>query len=234
MVDKDGLEMLEAVLDLPTSKVKEVMIPRVDMACVGEEARMDEMLGILKQKQYARIPIYKDGIDDIMGILYAKDLLGYLGRDVRAKDLARPPYFVPETMSLSSLLREFRHKGVHIAVVVDEYGGTAGLVTIEDLLEEIVGEIQDEYDLGEESPYKSVGEGIYLVKAKTDITLLNEELGLNLPENDFETISGLVLERLGRIPLPGESIRFEGATLTILKADQKSISLVRVKKETMQ
>lgn len=236
VVDGENLQMLEAVLDLPTLRVKEVMTPRINMVCVGEAAGIDEMLSLLKRDQYARLPVYRDGIDDITGVLYIKDLADLLGGDlsihtrnlILAKDLAHPAYFVPETMPLPRLLREFRKRNLHIAVVVDEYGGTAGLVTMEDLLEEIVGDIQDEHDLTSEWLYKGIGEGVYLVKARADITHLNEELGLNLPQEGLRTIAGLVLERLGRIPPPGESIRFEGVTLTVLKADKKCISLFKV------
>ncbi|HAV43515.1 TPA: hypothetical protein DCX15_05815 [bacterium] len=233
VVDEGGFQMLGAVLDLPASKVKEVMTPRVDMVCIGEEAGIDEILNLLKKELCARIPVCKDSIDNITGILYAKDLLGLIGKDflknlIVAKDLAHPAYFVPEMMPLSKLLREFRRKSVHMAIVVDEYGGTAGLVTLEDLLEEIVGEIKDEYDFDEETPFKAVGEGVYLVNAKMHIARLNEELGLNLPEDGFETIAGFILERLGRIPVPDESIKLEGVRLIVLKADKKSILLVKL------
>jgi CBS domain containing-hemolysin-like protein len=235
VVGGDELQMLDAVLRFPTAKVKEIMTPRVDMVCIKAEATLEEILKLYKEHRYSRIPVYKKNIDEVIGILYVKDLLREWENPniyVVAEDFAHVPYFVPETMPLTRLFHEFRFRGVHMMMVVDEYGGIAGLVTMEDLLEEVVGEIRDEYDLREETPYKIIGKGVYIVKGKADITLLNKDLGLELKGDGFETISGLILNRLGRIPLPGETIKLGDIKLTILVADERSIKLVRLEEKT--
>lgn len=233
VVDEDEFQMLDAALELPTTRVKEIMTPRVDMVCIRADASLDEILRLQKRCRHSRIPVYKESVDKVVGILYMKDLLRLWGNSDRymvAEEFAHTPYFVPETMPLPRLFHEFQFRGVHMVIVVDEYGGVAGLVTMEDLLEEIVGEIRDEYDIEEESPYKVVDEGVYIARGKTHITLLNEDLGLGLKEDVFETISGLILDRLGRIPLSGEVVRFDGVKITILSADEKSIKLLRIEK----
>jgi CBS domain containing-hemolysin-like protein len=230
-LDEDEEEMLNGVLSLSTTRVKEVMTPRTDMVCLDAQVNISQILSEFEEHPHSRIPIYDESIDNIIGVIFIKDLLkfwekGFEGTSVI--ELIRPPYFVPTTKRVDILLREFQAKHIQIAIVVDEYGGTAGLVTLEDLLEEIVGEIQDEYE-AKEVFIKPLKDGrSYIVDARTSIEMLNEELKLDLPEDDFETISGLILELLGRIPITGEVIKYKNLNITITDADEKSILEVKI------
>lgn len=229
-VDEEEEEMLEGVLNLSTTRVKEVMTPRTDMICLEVEANISDLLSAFEEHPHSRIPVYDETIDNIVGIIYIKDILNFWEQgfdQTSVIELIRFPYFVPTSKRVDKLLQEFQAKHLQIAIVVDEYGGVAGLVTLEDLLEEIVGEIRDEYET-KEIPVKSLKDGVYLVDARTSIEILNEELKLELPEVDFETISGLILELLGRIPRMGEVVKYKDLTMTIIEADEKSISRVKV------
>jgi CBS domain containing-hemolysin-like protein len=207
------------------------MIPRVDMVAIEENISLDPLLDLVKEKRHSRIPVYKKSIDEIVGIFYVKDLLSLWkeAEEVKVKDLMRSPYFVPESKRVSDLLHEFQKKKVHMAIVVDEYGGVSGLVTLEDLLEEIVGEIRDEYD-AEEVLFKKLEDGSILLNAKMDIGEANKELEINIPENGFETVGGFILDLLGRLPQQGEEIEYKNLKITIVEADEHSLSKVRIKK----
>ncbi|MDI6735615.1 MAG: hemolysin family protein [bacterium] len=229
-VDEEEEEMLEGVLNLSTTRVKEVMTPRTDMICLEVEANISDLLSAFEEHPHSRIPVYDETIDNIVGIIYIKDILNFWeqGFDrTSVMELIRFPYFVPTSKRVDVLLTEFQNKHLQIAIVVDEYGGVAGLVTLEDLLEEIVGEIRDEYET-KEILVKPLKDGVFLVDARTSIEILNEDLKLDLPEADFETISGLILELLGRIPRMGEVVKYKDLTMTIIEADEKSISRVKV------
>ncbi|MEW5768347.1 MAG: hemolysin family protein [bacterium] len=224
-------EMLTGAFELSTTRVKEVMTPRVDMVSFEAEADMNKILQVISERNHSRIPVYGDDIDDVLGIFYTKDLLNFWGEDpseVRAIEFIRIPYFVPESKPIGELLREFQEKRIHIAIVVDEYGGTAGLVTLEDLLEELVGEIEDEYVHDEEWGLKVVDESTYEVDARVSIDQLSEELDLDLPEEDYETVGGFILHHLGRIPQSGETINIGELSFHILDADEKSILKVKI------
>lgn len=230
-LDKDEEEMLDGVFDLSLTRVKEVMRPRVDIISLSSEATMGEVLECFSQHQYSRVPVYDETIDNIIGIIYVKDIIGLLDSPnidrLTAIEFIRFPYFVPTTKRIDRLLEEFQSQKTQMAIVVDEYGGTAGLVTLEDILEEIVGEIQDEH---ETTPRQIIplGNGAYLIDAKTDIDKLNEELNWSLPSTDFETISGLILEVLGRIPQPEEIVEYANLRITILESDERSIEKIKV------
>lgn len=229
-VDEDEEEMLDAVFSLSTTRVKEVMTPRIDMVCLDVESNLANLITEFEAHPHSRIPIYDETIDDIIGVVYIKDILNFRARgfeETSIIELIRLPYFVPTSKRVDKLLQEFQSKHIQMAIVVDEYGGTAGLVTLEDLLEEIVGEIQDEYE-SKETFITPLEDGSYLVNARTSIEMLNEELKLELPEDDFETISGLILELLGRIPTIGEVIRYKDIIMTITNADGKSILEVKL------
>lgn len=234
-IKKEKGKMLNSIFELSQSKVKDVMIPRVEMALLREKAKIDEILDTLSATHHSRVPVHKDSIDEITGILYAKDLLTFKGKKekLEAKDLAIRPYFVPESMPVVKLLSEFRKRKIHIAVVVDEYGGTHGLVTLEDLLEEIVGEIEDEHDQ-QETPIKILGPNSWVVEGNTEISYLNEKLSLEIEEGEFETISGLILEKLGQIPKLFEQIKYSNLKMTVVKADEKRILKVRIEKEAKE
>jgi CBS domain containing-hemolysin-like protein len=197
--------------------VREVMVPRIDVVALDAGATIAEALDQAMAAGHSRIPVYQDTIDNVTGILYVRDLLPFL-RDGHLQrtivDLTRPVYYVPETMKVDDLLRNLKSRKVHISVVVDEYGGTAGLVTIEDLLEEIVGEIQDEYDV-EEPMVRQIDEHSWEVDARVSVDDLNAELGLELETEEGDSIGGLVYEQLGSIPQPGDNVDVANVTITV-------------------
>jgi CBS domain containing-hemolysin-like protein len=202
--------------------VREVMIPRVDIACLEDSATLDEALDRIIARGHSRIPVYHETIDQIVGILYAKDLLPWMraGRgDLSLTALLRAAHFVPETMKVDALLKDLQARKVHLAIAVDEYGGTAGLVTIEDVLEEIVGEIQDEYDV-ELPPVQVVGQGELIVDARVLIDDINSLAGLELESDESDRIGGVVFERLGRVPRQGDEIEVgEGVMIRVLSVE---------------
>lgn len=219
--------LLEAVSDFAEKVVREVMVPRPDMTCLSDGATAAEAVAMIEEHGYSRLPIYHDTLDDIRGVLYAKDLLAAYLRDsdVRPADIARAPYFVPETKNVPELLIEMRER-THIALVADEYGGTAGLVTIEDLLEEIVGEIRDEYD--RESPLVyDLGDGVAEVDARLPVDDLNELYGTAI-ESDSDTVGGAVIEAAGRIPESGDAVEIEGLKFIVSELEGTRIRKLRV------
>lgn len=225
-------EMFEGVVELGQAKAREVMVPRVDIVSLPDDTTLDAALDCIIAEGHSRIPVFHETLDTIVGILYAKDLLKrFRDRDfaVAVRDLVRTPTFVPESKPVDELLRELQASKVHIAIVVDEYGGTAGLVTIEDILEEIVGDIQDEYD-PEESDVESVdvaaGRGIF--KATVHIDEVNDLLDLHLPTDDVETVGGLVFAALGRVPRAGERADVGDAVVEVLAVEGSRIQRVRV------
>lgn len=226
-------EMFEGVVEIGQAKAREVMVPRVDIVSIPDTVTLDAALDCIISEGHSRIPVYHETLDSIVGILYAKDLLTrFRDRDFAASvaDLVRQPTFVPESKPVDELLRELQASKVHIAIVVDEYGGTAGVVTIEDILEEIVGEIQDEYDPEEtdvESVDAAAGRGTF--KATAHIDEVNDLLSLHLPtDDDVETVGGLVFSSLGRMPSPGDAAVFEDARIEVLAVEGSRILRVRV------
>jgi putative hemolysin len=207
--EEEEQELIHSVFEFSDTIVREVMVPRPDMVVLASDATLEHALETITQAGYSRIPIYEGDTDNIVGVLYAKDLLKRSAEDggIRAASLARAPLFVPEQKKLAELLREMQEQRVHMAIVIDEYGGTAGLVTIEDLVEEIVGEIVDEYDK-EEPLVEPLGGGVIRVDARMPIDEVNELLGTELPDDDWDTVGGLVYELTGRVPVPGETVRF--------------------------
>jgi CBS domain containing-hemolysin-like protein len=207
--EEEEQELIHSVFEFSDTIVREVMVPRPDMVVLPSDATLEQALETITQAGYSRIPIFDGDIDNIVGVLYAKDLLKRSTEDgsTRAASLSRAPLFVPEQKKLAELLREMQEQRVHMAIVIDEYGGTAGLVTIEDLVEEIVGEIVDEYDK-EEPLVEPLGDGALRVDAKLGIDEVNELLGIELPDDDWDTVGGLVYELTGRVPVPGETVRF--------------------------
>jgi CBS domain containing-hemolysin-like protein len=228
-------EMIEGVEHLPEKIVKDVMVPRTDTVCVDNATSIDEILAILVESGHSRIPVYSDTIDNIVGILYAKDVLAALVKKepLELKRLIRPPYFVPETKRIDSLLKEFKRRHVHIAIAVDEYGGTAGIVCLEDIIEEIVGEIQDEFDEETEQIVK-VSENSWRCDARIRLEDLNEAIGAQLPIGEYDSLAGYVFDLFERIPAAGEQVtagdlRFtveamEGHRLTIVRIDRIHVS----------
>lgn len=224
-------DILKAISTIGDTTVREVMTPRVDMVCIPSTGSLGELHKLFRDSKFSRLPVYKEKIDNVVGIVSLVDFVSHLpGYDMNAPvtDIMRPALYVPETKKVHTLLREFRESHAQMAVVIDEYGGTSGLVTLEDLLEEIVGEIEDEYD---EAPFQSVQEkdGAYLVTGKFPVTQLEETFELKIPSDDFETISGLIFSIVGRIPMVGEVIKYRNLNLEILEADKRRIHRVRIK-----
>ncbi|MBM7623160.1 hemolysin family protein [Sporohalobacter salinus] len=232
VIESDEKEMINSIFDFDDTLVKEIMVPRIDMVCVDIETSVDDLVEIIIDWGYSRIPVYNDTVDNIVGILYAKDLLTFLNNEgpSELRKIMRPAYYVPETKEVDTLLTELRKERIHMAIVLDEYGGTAGLITIEDLLEEIVGDIQDEYD-EEENLIEVISKNEILVDAKVDIDEVNEIMDIYLPEEDYETVGGFILSTLGYVPEAGEEIEFNNLKLIIEETIQRRISEVRIKNE---
>lgn len=230
--DREEKELISSVLEFTDTLVREVMTPRPDMISIDGTQSTDAALDLVLEAGRSRIPVLGDDIDNIQGMLYARDLLKLMDADAEAvpcADFMRPAYFVPETKRVSELLRDMQSNQVHLAIVVDEFGGTAGLVTIEDLLEELVGEIADEYD-DEEPMVEVVSENELLVDARLDVDALGELTGVDLSAEDFDTVGGLVLDLAGRVPHEGESFDFKGLMLVADQVQGRRVSRVRVTK----
>jgi len=227
--DVEEREMITSVLEFGDTIVREVMVPRTDMTAIPGAASTDRALDVVLETGKSRLPLTGKNIDDVIGILYARDLLTLFDGELPPRpcaELARDAYFVPETKQIAELLREMQARQTHIAIVVDEFGGTAGLVTIEDLLEEIVGEIVDEYD--EEQPMvAALDDGGYLLDARMDVDDLAELLGARFPEEEWDTVGGLVLGLAGRVPAEGESFDYDNLRLTVEQVEGRRVARVR-------
>jgi magnesium and cobalt transporter len=221
------------VLQVSEMQVRDIMVPRAQMDLIDIHDTPDRFIPHIIATAHSRFPVIDRDRDDVIGILLAKDLLRYYAgeEEFNVRDMLRPAVFVPESKRLNVLLREFRANRNHMAIVVDEYGGVAGLVTIEDVLEQIVGEIEDEYDLDEtEDNIVQQGPNRWRVKAPTEIASFNEAMGTVFSDEDFDTVGGLVLNRFGRLPKRGESIALEGLRFTVLRADSRRLHLLSVQK----
>jgi putative hemolysin len=230
-LDDEEKRMIQSSLEFGETIVREVMVPRIDMHCVDMNDEREEIFKKITKMPYSRVPVYRGNVDNIIGIVYTKDLLTALRNKelIITEDLMRQAYFVPETKKISELLEEFRKGRMHLAIVVDEYGVTAGLVTIEDLIEEITGEILDEYDVEKETIVK-LPDGTAIVYAKEDLDRINEELGLKLPAEEFDSLGGLVIDLFGRVPHTGEEINFGNLKFVVQEADRRKIIKLKVVK----
>ncbi len=232
--DEEEQEMIENVLELSESHADEIMTPRTDLVAIEVHADLSTVLETIKKAGHSRIPVYEENVDNIVGFIYAKDLLAEIGKDPGdfcLRERIREPYFVPESKSLRALLHEFQNQKLHIAVVLDEYGGTAGIVTLEDILEELVGEIADEYEETPPESIKEVDEHTIEVDARTYVDDLNDEYELNLPEDeDYDTVGGFVFSRLGYIPKTGEHFDYENLQFTIASAEPRRINRITIRK----
>ena len=234
ILEAEEEQMINAVIELGTRRVHEVMVPRIAMATVPASSTFDDAIETIVGEGHSRIPVYEDSVDEILGILYAKDLLPFLresaGPRPDMRSLLRTPVYIPESMTVDDLLHEFQRRKVHIAIVLDEYGGTAGLVTIEDLLEEIVGEIQDEYDT-EEPMVIRLSEDEARVDGRASVDELSElfDTQLNLEDEDeYDTVGGLIYHRIGGVPSPGDQVSVDGLTLTVETTDGRRVGKVLV------
>ncbi|AAZ98656.1 conserved hypothetical protein containing CBS domain [Thiobacillus denitrificans ATCC 25259] len=230
LMDADALAMIEGVLQVSEMRVGEIMIPRAQMDIVDINDAPETFIPHVIETAHSRFPVIDKDRDDVIGILLAKDLLRhYAESDSDIRGMLRPAVFIPESKRLNVLLKEFRSNRNHIAIVVDEYGGVAGLVTIEDVLEQIVGDIEDEYDFDEtEDNIIRENEGVFRVKAGTEIEDFNEILGAHFSDEEFDTVGGLVVSRFGHLPKRGETVRFDGFQFSILRADSRRLHAVRV------
>jgi len=231
IVEQEEREMIHGILEMTDKSVREVMVPRVDIVAVEATDSIADVIKVVIEYGFSRIPIYEDNVDNIVGVVYAKDLLrhGVVGDDQRPlKAVAREPYYTPEAKRVGELLREMKERKVHIAVVVEEHGGTAGIVTFEDLIEEIVGPIRDEYDMREVEELQIVSDQEVVVSARFPVDDLKEELDLQVPAVDADTVGGLVYELLGEIPKVGATIRLGDATLTVESVRRQGIQSVRI------
>jgi CBS domain containing-hemolysin-like protein len=229
--DVQEKELISSVLDFTDTLVREVLVPRIDMVTLAATSTAESALDVILEAGRSRIPVLGDGIDNVEGVLYARDLLTLMDEggeeSTLVRELMRSAYFVPETKRVSELLREMQASQVHLAIVVDEFGGTAGLVTIEDLLEELVGEIADEYD--DEAPMVTqLGEGSYLIDARLGIDELGQLIGAELPDEEWDTVGGLILGLAGRVPKEGETFELEEHVFTADRVQGRRVSRVRV------
>jgi len=234
VLDAEEQEMIENVLELSNSTADEIMTPRTDIIAVEVNSDLEKVLKTITVDGHTRVPVFEENIDNIVGIVYAKDLLTEIGNDpadFKLRDKMRDVYFVPETKLLRNLLHEFQNRKLHIAVVLDEYGGTAGIVTLEDILEELVGEIVDEYEETPPEPIKKIDQNTIEADARTYIDDVNDQFELNLPDDeDYETIGGFVFSRLGYIPKTNESFEYENLKFTIASAEARKIKRIRIEK----
>ncbi len=232
LLDGDALTMIEGVLQVSETQVRDVMIPRSQMDVIDISKTPEEFIPFVIETAHSRFPVIDDDKNDIIGILLAKDLLRYYaGEDFDVRDMLRPAVFIPESKRLNVLLKEFRSNRNHIAIVVDEYGGVAGMITIEDVLEQIVGDIEDEYDFDEtEDNIIRDAEGRFRVKALTEIADFNETFGTQFSDEEFSTIGGLVVSKFGHLPKRGESISFNNLQFTALRADSRRLHALLVVK----
>ncbi len=234
VMDKEEQEMIENVLELRESTAGEIMTPRTDLVAVDVAADLPTVLETIRKVGHSRIPVYEGNIDSIVGLIYAKDLLDEIGREAQefhVRDRMREVYFVPETKPLRALLHEFQDQKLHLAVVLDEYGGTAGLVTLEDILEELVGPIADEYETTPPESSREIDETTIEVDARMYVDDLNHEYSLDLPEDeDYDTVGGFVFSRLGYIPKAGEHFDYDNLKFTIASAEPRRVKRVRIQK----
>ncbi len=233
LLEQDERRMINSIFDLGDTVAREIMVPRIDLLALDIQCPFGESIDTLLASGYSRVPVYEGAIDNILGLLYAKDLLkawraGNMDEDIRP--LLRPAYFIPESKKVDELLSEMQTRRIHLAIVVDEYGGVAGLVTLEDIVEEIVGEIRDEYDDGEEVFYEEISPSVFLCSGRMDIDDLNELLDSHLPVDEADTLAGLIYSLAGHVPVQGEAILIEGVRLTVEQVTKRRIRQVRVEK----
>jgi len=239
VIEEEEKKMIKNIFEFGDTMVKEVMIPRVDMAYISSDTKIGSILKLIKKMGHSRIPVYEDTIDNIIGILYAKDLLGiyeqwYTSKEkFDLKEIIREAYFVPENKKIDELLDIFQKDRIQIAIAVDEYGGTAGLVTMEDVVEEVVGEIIDEYDK-EIKLFEIIEENTIRVDGNISIEEINEILNIEIPENDFETLGGFIFDLLGRVPKKGEKIKYHNLKIIIEQVVKNRIRRVKIIKEILQ
>ncbi len=230
--DADTLQMVEGAFQVTDMRVRDIMIPRGQMVVLEQEASLEEILPVIIESGHSRFPVINEDKDNVVGVLLAKDVLKYTGADGAQEfnilQVARDPTFTPETKRLNVLLKDFRADHNHMAIVMDEYGGVGGLVTIEDVLEEIVGEIDDEHDTDEDASIRDLGDGMFNVTALTPLEEFNEVMGTRFGDEEFNTIGGVLMQHIGHMPKAGETAVLDGCQFKILQADSRQIHLIQV------
>jgi len=232
-IDKQSGDMIKSILEMRGNMVREVMVPRTEIVAVSSDLPPEDILNLILKHGHTRMPVYDEHIDNIVGILNVKDLIGFWSEDSVNKDVKaalRKAYFIPETKSVNILLHELKEKKSHMAIVIDEYGGTSGLVTLEDLIEEIIGEIHDEYD-EDDNPFITLPDGEILVDSRVEIEEFEEYFDVKVPEGQFETLGGFIFHIIQKIPLSGERIRYKDLEMIIESADERRINRVRIKRK---
>ena len=232
MLDADALSIIEGALQVSSMQVRDIMIPRSQVVTVPADLAANDIIELITKASHSRFPVIGDNVDNVIGILLAKDLLplalNTAADKFKIKDVIRPATFVPESKRLNVLLKEFRETRQHMAIVIDEYGSVCGAVTIEDVLEQIVGEIEDEYDVDDDSYIKKFDEQNHIVKALTPVDEFNEYFSTDFSDQEFTTVGGLILQQFGHIPERGETIKIGPFLITILNADSRQIKLIKV------
>ena len=227
----DESRLLRSVVDFGETLVREVMTPRPDIVAIRADATLDQLRQLVREQEYSRLPVFTDNLDNIVGLVVVKDLIQVDRNDAQlVSEIMRPAAFVPEVKRVADLLREFRQRRFQLAMVVDEYGGTAGLVTVEDVVEELVGEIRDEYD-SEAEPVVREADDVYVFSGKVAIGELSDRLGIEIEDGGFETVGGFVLSRAGRVPLVGERFETDGIEVEVLEAERRRIHKVRIRRQ---
>ena len=233
LIDRQSGEMIQSILELRETVAREVMVPRTEIIAVSDGATVEDILALILKHGHTRMPYYNNNIDNIVGILNVKDLLRFWSKSFQREDITsilRKTYYIPETKNIHLLLHELKEKKSHMAIVIDEYGGTSGLVTLEDLIEEIVGEIHDEHDV-DENPFTKLPGGDVLVDSRVDIEEFEEYFAVEVPDGQFETLGGFIFYLIKKIPVPGESLTYGDLMMTIEAADERSIKKVRIQRK---
>lgn len=230
LISEDEGEMIQGIFSFRDTIAREIMVPRTDAVFAGAETRISDIVQLIIQSGHSRIPIYQDGIDNIIGTVHAKDLLSHCGMpDLDVRTLVRKPYFIPETKKISEVLKDLRDNKSHLAIVIDEYGGTAGILTLEDIIEEIIGDVMDEYDADQKLIVEHE-DGSITVNARLDVEELEDYLNVELPEGKFESVGGFVISLLGKVPGINEQLTYENLQMVIEAASSRKIERIRIRK----
>lgn len=230
LISEDEGEMIQGIFSFRDTIAREIMVPRTEMVSArAEEATLTDIIALIVESGHSRIPIYQESVDNVVGILHAKDLLSYWGSEsADIRDKMRAPYFIPETKKISEVLKDLRDKKSHMAIVIDEYGGTAGILTLEDIIEEIIGEVMDEYD-AEEKLITDNEDGSITVDARLDVEELEDYLKVEFPEGKFESVGGFIISLLGRVPEVGERIEYKNIVMVIEAANSRKIEKIHIR-----
>ena len=237
IINEEEGDMLHSIFELGDTIVREIMVPRTEMDCCSMDATINELLAAINTSGHSKIPVYRNTADEIVGIIHAKDLLCFWGSEalaMRIPDIMRKPFFVPEAMTLEQLLREFRRKRVHIAIAIDEYGGTSGMVTFADLIEEIVGEVSDEDDQEEPPRLVEESQGVLLVDGRLNVEELEEYFNISITKEKFDTVAGWLFHLFGHVPQEGEEVVSENLKMRVVASDPRKIHKVRVEAQVFE